>query len=215
MCISLIFVCSQKLQNAPVVDDVFDTFATTTNKTSAPAAGPPSPSHTHVATPAVIQSQQINLLDFDGDSSVPPAPPAPSVNQAAPSSLVLKAGAALTPQIFQQLWATALQEVYSGRVGTMTRSMHATAELEAAFRAVNIHTMASGSLSGGPNERGFKLFLFAFEEHAQQSQPFLVQLVVNTATGDINAVLKAHTQTQAPAAINAFMELLVAVCRQF
>jgi hypothetical protein len=197
---------SQKLSNAPVVDDAFDSFVSNSIGVK-PAAPVPATPAMPAATPAVVHSQVINLLDMDSDFSSPPPPPVSSG-----PAFVLKAGMTLTPQVFQQLWA-AQADTFNGKIGSMTRAMTATTEIETALRNVQINTMASGALTGpNPTDRGFKMFLFAFEDSMSNTTPFLVQLLINTMTGDISASVKSSPNPQSS---SAFLDLLASVCRRF
>lgn len=202
-----VLMLQQKLGNAPITDDAFDTFASNSIVSrAAPAPAPASVPSPMGATPPVPVST-VNLLDFDDSHPVVPhTPPPPS-----PSAIRLQAGVTLTPQVFQQLWGGSA-EAFSGRVGALTRPMTASTEIEAALRQVSINTMASGPLP--QPDRGFKLFLFAQEESLTATSPFLVQLLLNTNSSEVSAVVKAPAGTQQHT-INAFMELLASIIRRF
>lgn len=196
----------QKLGNAPITDDAFDTFASNSIVSRA-APAPAAPSAPSPVGPTPVPVSTVNLLDFDDSHPVVPhTPPPPS-----PSAIRLRAGVTLTPQVFQQLWGGSA-EAFNGRVGALTRPMTASTELEAALRQVSINTMASGPLP--QPDRGFKLFLFAQEESLTSTAPFLVQLLLNTNSSEVSAVVKAPAGTQQHT-INAFMELLASIIRRF
>lgn len=199
----IICMCSQKYDNAPIRDDMFQV-PSSNGLVSAPAAAPATTSGSTVAAPV---GDVFNLLDFGNDVAIVPPAPSPIVTHTA--ALSLRHDAEMPPARFQSLWGS-LPEAFGGRICGLGRMPGTTSELEQATRKVGIFTIASGPLnaSGG----GFKFFLYGLENDdlltGTSGAVYLLQLTVDSQTRQVNGTLKT-TSDHPTNATNRFMELLV------
>lgn len=151
-----------------------------------------SPSQQHKETDVALPTGQIstverdqsftNLLDL-GFTDVAIVPPV--------CHLLLASGAEMSPQQFQQTWAS-LPDAFAGLICTLSRLPTSTSDVEALARSVGVMTMASGPLSA--SSQGMKFFVYGFGESdlvtGTPGKSYLAQMTIE-GSGAVNIVVKS------------------------